>query len=114
MEAEPFAGLLSPRTVMIFDADALAYYPADQRNVARYANKVIRANEADGYQTVHPARPAQISGISVARVDFVKGQVRESVLITIHNGYAFVFIFAGSDFEVIDKSIASTKVKLAR
>jgi len=76
-------------------------------------HKVIRANEADGYQTVNPAMPAQISGISVVRVDFVKGKVHESVLVTIHNAYAFVFIFAGSDFGVINKSIASTKVKLA-
>ena len=75
-------------------------------------DKVIRANEADGYETVDPGTPDQISGISVARVDFVKGEVHEAVLITIHNVYAFVFIFAGSDIGVVNKSIASTKVKL--
>jgi len=106
-------GLLSPRSVMIFDADALAYYPADQRTVDRYIKKVIRANEADGYKTINPGASAQFSGIPVERAEFLKGEVHEAVLITIHNGYAFVFIFAGADFESINKSIAATKVKLA-
>lgn len=108
----PPSELSSLRTLMVFDADALAYYPADQRNLGRYVDKVIRANEAEGYKTVTPATAGDIDEVSVARVDFVKGEVHESVLVTIHDAYAFVFIFAGSDFKVINKSITSTKVKL--
>jgi hypothetical protein len=42
----------------------------------------------------------------------VKGAVREAVLVVTHNGYACVFIFAGSDGDAVNKLIASTKVKL--
>ena len=97
---------------MIFYAEALAYYPADQRNAGRYMNKVIRANETDGYKTVNLGTPDHLSGISVVRADFVRGDVHESVLVTVHNAYVFVFIFAGADFGVINKAIASTQMKL--
>jgi hypothetical protein len=112
IEGGLLSGLFSPRSVMIFDADALAYYPADQRNVDRYLKKVIRANESDGYQITNSGTVDQISGIPVTRGDFVKGDIHETVLVTIHNAYAFVFFFAGSDSGVINKLIRSTKVKL--
>jgi hypothetical protein len=114
IEGGLLSGILSPRSVTIFYADALAYYPENQRGTPLYVDKVIRANKAFGYQTVNEVTQDQINGITFVRVDFVKGDVHESVFVTTHNAYAFVFIFAGSDFGSINKIIASTKVRLTR
>jgi hypothetical protein len=108
-----FSGVFSARDVTVFSADALAYYPEDQRNAARYLKKVIRAQEVDGFKQLDGAASEHISDIEFVRADFVKGAVREAVLVVAHNGYACVFIFAGSDVDAVNKLIASTKVKLA-
>ena len=97
---------------MIFDADALAYYPENQRNTRLYVDKVMRTNKALGYQTVNEVRQDEISGIPFVRIDFVKGDVHESVLVTTHEAYAFVSVFGGSDFERINETMAATKVKI--
>ena len=107
-----FSGVFSPRDVTVFSADALAYYPEDQRNVARYLKKVVRAQEVDGFKQLEGPSTEKISDIEFVRADFVKGAVREAVLVVTHNGYACVFIFAGSDIDAVNKLIASTKVKL--
>jgi len=107
-----FSGLLSPRDVMIFYADALANYPDNQRSTPLYVDKLMRTNKALGYRIVNDATEGPISGIPFVRIDFVKDDVHESAFVTTHNGYAFVFLFAGSDFAAINKMIASTKVKL--
>jgi hypothetical protein len=98
----------------VFYADALAYYPEEQRNAARYLQKVIRANEADGFQHVDGGTSAQISGTPFICADFVKGAVHETILVMTHDAFAFVFIFAGSDVGVTSKLIASTNMKLTR
>jgi hypothetical protein len=105
--------LFSARNLTIFYAEALAYYPEEQRNPARYLKKVVRANEADGYQHVDGKSSDEISGVSFMRADFIhtKSRVYEVVLVTTHNDYAFVFIFAGSDVGAVNKMVASTKVK---
>ena len=100
------------RSLTVFYADALAYYPEDQRNSARYMKKVIRANEADGFHHVDGEASDQISGIPFVRADFTRRGGHETVLVMTNNTYAFVFIFAGSDLEVTNKLIASTKIKL--
>ena len=105
------SGLFSARSLTIFYADALAYYPEDQRNASRYLKKVARANESDGYQHIDVKSSDEIGGVSFMRADFTKSEVYEVVLVTTHNDYAFVFIFAGSDIGVVNKMIASTKVK---
>ena len=105
------SGLFSTRSLTIFYADALAYYPEEQRNPSRYLKKVVRANEADGYQHVDGKSSDEISGVSFMRADFTKREVYEVVLVTTHNDYAFVFIFAGSDVGVVDRMVASTKVR---
>jgi len=105
------SGLFSARSLTIFYADALAYYPEEQRNPSRYLKKVVRANEADGYQHVNGKSSDEISGVSFMRADFTKREVYEVVLVTTHNDYAFVFIFAGSDVGVVNKMVASTKAK---
>jgi hypothetical protein len=105
--------LFSARDVTIFYAEALAYYPEEQRNPARYLKKVLRANAAEGYQHVDSKSSDEISGVSFMRADFIhtKSRVYEVVLVTTHNDYAFVFIFAGSDVGAVNKMVASTKVK---
>lgn len=107
------SGLFSPRSVMIFDADALAYYPEGRRSAPLYVDRVMRTNKALGYQTVNEVRQDEISGIPFVRIDFMKDEVHESVLVTTHEAFAFVFIFVGSDFEAINKTIAATKVKIS-
>jgi hypothetical protein len=107
-----FSGVFSARDVTVFSADALAYYPEDQRNAPRYLKKVVRAQEVDGFKQLPGAASEKISDIEFVRADFVKGAVREAVLVVTHNGYACVFIFAGSDDDAVNKLIASTKVKL--
>lgn len=99
------------RSLTVFYADALAYYPEEQRNALRYMKKVIRANQTDGFQLADAETSDQISGIPFVRADFVKRGGHESVLVMTNNTYAFVFIFAGSDVEVTNKVIASTKIK---
>lgn len=105
------SGLFSTGSLTIFYADALAYYPEDQRNAARYMNKVIRTNEADGYQHLEGKGSDEISGVSFVRADFTKGDLHEAVLVTTHNDYAFVFIIAGPDIGVVNKIVASTNLK---
>src|SRR5437660_9687326 len=46
------SSLFSSQGLTTFYADALAYYPEEQRNVPRYLKKIIRANEAEGWQHV--------------------------------------------------------------
>lgn len=105
------SGLFSARSLTIFYADALAYYPEEQRNAPRYLRKVVRTNEADGYQHVDGKSSDEISGISFVRADFTKAEVYETVFVTTHNDYAFVFIFVGPDIGVVSKMVASTNVK---
>lgn len=106
------SGLTSSKSLTIFYAESLAYYPENQRNTSRYVPKVIRANQGYGYQIVNEGAPERLSGYSFTRVDCVMGKVYEADLISTHNGYAFVFIFAGRDLETVNKLIATTKVKI--
>jgi len=48
-------GLLSPRKVTAFYADALAYYPEGQRSTDAYMAKVIKGNRQTGYEPVESA-----------------------------------------------------------
>lgn len=105
------SGLFSAPGLTIFYADALAFYPEDQRNATRYLKKVSQTNEAEGYQHVDAKGPVEISGVSFVRADFAKSGVHEAVLVTTHNQFAFVFIFAGPDIGVVNKLVESTNVK---
>jgi hypothetical protein len=96
----------------IFYADALAYYPEEQRSVSRYAGKIVHANEADGWRYIG-ATSSQIAETWFSRYDFAKGDAHEAVLVTVHDGYAFVFIFSSPDIGATNKLIAATKVKFA-
>lgn len=103
--------LFSGLSLTTFYADALSYYPEEQRNAQRYLQKIIRTNEADGFQRVESSKSEQFGGLAFLRADFVQGNAYETVLVVTHDAYAFVFIFAGSDVGVTNKLIASTNVK---
>jgi hypothetical protein len=107
------SNLFWARSLTLFYADSLTHYPEEQRTAARHLKKVIRANESNGFQQVDGETSGQISGITFLRADLVKKEVHEAILVTTHNDYAFAFWFAGSDLIVINKLIASTKVKLS-
>jgi TonB family protein len=98
----------------VFYADELAQYPEGQRTASRYLEKVVRANEADGFQLTEGAPSAEISGIQFVRADFVKGAVHETILVMTHTGYAFVFIFTGASANRTGQLIASTDLKLTQ
>lgn len=105
------AGLLSARSLTVFSAEAFSRYPEGWRDATSYMKMVIRAQEADGFQQIGSVTSDQMSEIRFVRSDFTKGRVHEAVLVTAHNGYAFVFIFTGSGVGVTNVLIASTKVK---
>lgn len=96
----------------VFYADELAQYPEDQRSASKYLQKVVRSNEADGFQLTEGEPSADMGGIRFLRADFVRGAVHESILATTHNGFAFVFIFSGASAERTGQLIASTDLKL--
>jgi len=104
--------LFSVRSLTIFYADVLAYYPEEQRNADRYLRKVVRTNASYGFQRVDGATSAEVNGISFARADFAKGGVHETVLVVVHDEYAFVFIFTGPSVEAANNLIALTKIRL--
>ena len=106
------SSLFSTQGLTIFYADSLGYYPEEQRNVPRYLKKIIRTNEAEGWQHVDGKATEQMAGISFSRLDFVRSNIHEAVLVVAHRGYAFVFIFAGADLRAPNKLIAATNVKL--
>jgi hypothetical protein len=105
------AGLLSARSLTVFSAEAFSRYPEGWRDATSYMKMVIRAQEADGFQQIGSVTSDRMSGIQFVRADFTKGRVYEAVLVTAHNGYAFMFIFTGSGVGVTNVLIASTKVK---
>lgn len=107
-----FSGLFSARSETTFYAEALARYPAEQRNADRYMQKVIPANTEEGFRQSSATTFTQLGGNSFRRTDFVKAGLRETILVTTNGGYALVFIFAGSSVEVTKKLIASTNIKL--
>jgi hypothetical protein len=95
----------------VFYADALAYYPADQRTPERYMGKVIRGNRAEGAEQVQGKTNDHLSGLAFLRADFRRGRAYVVVLVSTHNGYAIVFIFAGPDEKTVNKLVASTKLE---
>jgi hypothetical protein len=107
-EEKPF----SARKGMVFYADTLAYYPADQRSTNAYMRKMIRANRNDGFEVAH-ALEGRLGGVSFARTDFFKrGPAYESVFVRACATRALVFVFTGSDQDAVNKTIARTELKL--
>jgi hypothetical protein len=104
-------GLLSPRKVMAFYADALAYYPEGQRSTDAYMSKAIKANRQAGYEPVEENLKTSFGGMQFARTDF-RGPAYEAVFVKACDARAFVFIFASSTKDAVDALITATSLRL--
>ena len=104
-------GLLSPRKVTAFYADALAYYPEGQRSTDAYMAKAVRGNRQTGYEPMEENLKTSFGGMSFARTDF-RGPLYEAVLVKACDAQAFVFIFASSNKDTVDALVAATSLKL--
>lgn len=102
---------LSPREGEIFYADALGYYPNEQRLNEAYVRKLVRANRQQGFEPVGNSFDARLGGVSFSRTDFKKTPVYEAVLVKACAAEALVFIFVGSDRDSVSRLISGTSVR---
>ncbi len=72
--------------------------------------KVVRGNRQTGYEPVQENLKTNFGGISFARTDF-RGPLYEAVLVKACDAQAFVFIFASSGKDLVDKLISATGLK---
>ncbi len=100
----------TPREGTIFYADA--YHPADDRSAEAYMRNVIRINHEKGLEPVGASTESALSGIPFTRIDFKNGPVYEAVWVKACDTQALVFIFTGSDRDVVDELVAATELKL--
>lgn len=102
----------TPRNVMAFYTDALAYYPPTRRSTDDYMRRIVRSQQNDGYQPIEAIPYGMLGGIAFARHDFKKGVAYESVFVKACDTQALVFIFGGPDEETVNRLSAATEVKL--
>ena len=98
--------------VLTFYADALDFYPEDERTTAGYMQKLINDQAAQGYKRVDGKATQEMGGTTFARADLVKGFGAETILVTVNKGFGFEFFFTGPDVASVDKRIASMTVKV--
>jgi len=110
--AQSEKGFFSETESTVFYADALAYYPEDQRSTEAYVKKLTRANIRFGYMPISSVPNSQLGGVSFFRSDFRKDSKYEVVFIKSCDVYAFVFAFVGADVDAVDSLVLGTKVKL--
>jgi hypothetical protein len=104
--------LFTARKVMAFYTDALAYYPSTRRSTDAYMLRIVRSQQADGYEPVKSTSSGKLDGAVFARQDFKKDVVYESVLVKACDAQALVFIFGGADQETVNKLCDATDLKL--
>jgi hypothetical protein len=104
--------LFSGSDVMAFYTDALAYYPENQRSTEAYLRKVVRGNQKEGFEPLNGSSESTFGGTTFSRQNFKKGFVYEAVLVRACKPQAFVFIFASSERDRVNKLIAATQLKL--
>ena len=102
----------SARDVMMFYADALAYYPSGRRSTDDYMRRIVDNQQNDGYEPIEAIPYGMLGGIAFARHDFKKGVAYEIVLVKACDTQALVFIFAGADEETVSELSAATELKL--
>lgn len=104
--------LFAAREGTVFYADALAYYPADQRSTEAYTQKVIHMNHEKGLEPVEAPIESKLGGVQFMRIDFKNGPVYEAVWVKACDTQALVFIFSGSDRDVVNGLVSATELKL--
>ena len=102
----------STRNATAFYADALAYFPDDQRSTEAYMRKVVRFNGEQGFKPVAQSPDGKLGGVSFSRTDFTNGLDYSVVMVRACETLALVFIFTGSGRDEVNKLIAATQVKL--
>jgi hypothetical protein len=110
----------TPRKVMAFYTEVLAYYPSTRPSTDAYMQRMVRSQRSDGYEPVESTSYGKLGGVVFARQDFRKDVVYESVLVKACDAHALVFtqalvlIFAGADQDTVNKLSAATELKLDR
>ncbi len=102
---------VSQRPGIVLYVDRLSYYPEDRRTSAAYIARVTRSQVFNGYQVVHGKPYSRLGSYLLNRVDLKRDAIREAVLVTIHRGWALVFIFAGNDEKEIGRLISETSLE---
>lgn len=95
-----------------FYAEGLRYHPEGQRLTDAYLNRVVSDNQKGGFSPVGAISHRRFGGSVFVRQDFRKQLAYEAVLFKACSVEALVFIFAGSDKEVVNDLMAATQVKL--
>lgn len=108
--SEPNASMA--RKVMTFSSDALAYYPSTRRSTDAYMLRIVRSQQNNGYEQVESTSQEKLGGVVFMRQDFSKGDGYESIFVKACEAQALVFIFGGTDREVVDKLSKATELKI--
>lgn len=98
---------------MAFYADALAYYPENQRTTGAYLRKVVQGNQKEGFEPLSGSFESMLAGATLTRQDFQKAPRDEAALVKACKAQAIVLVFAASDRDGVNKLIAATQLKLA-
>ncbi len=97
---------------MTFSSDALAYYPSTRRSTDAYMLRIVRSQQNNGYEQVESTSQEKLGGVVFMRQDFSKGDGYESIFVKACEAQALVFIFGGTDREVVDKLSKATELKI--
>ena len=57
---------------MAFYADALAYYPENQRTTAAYLRKVVQGHQKEGFEPLSGRFESMLGGATLTQQDFQK------------------------------------------
>jgi hypothetical protein len=97
-----------------FSAVALTYYPENQRSTDSCMRRVIEANQKGGFDRIHGVPEGQFAGISFVRADFLRRDtaVYQAAFVKAYDSIVFILVVTGPDQVVVDKLIASTKLKM--
>ena len=97
--------------VMVFAADESPSYSDSQRSSNGYIEELVKEQKEVGYSIVHARYEVTFGGRIFSRVDLAKGMLSESVLVTMHKGFALVLIVIGGNEHEVTSIIKSTQLQ---
>jgi hypothetical protein len=91
-----------------------ASYPSDQRSKSFFTQKVVEANQKNGFKVVSSDPESTWEGISFARTDFSHNDPAgyEVVFVKACDAWAIGFVFSGSNQAAVNTLISATEMKL--
>jgi hypothetical protein len=104
--------LFSARNGTVFYAEALSNLPTEHRSTEAYMRSLVSGNQTHGFDPVQEHLECKVGGVTFLRTDFKKDVVYEAVLVKTCNTRVLVFIFTGSNRDVVDRLLAATSLKL--